>query len=81
MIIENLEYVLAVELLCATQALEFNKDLKPGKGVAAAYQIIRKKVKPINNDRVLKNDIENLRNMVADRTIGQAVEKIIGRLK
>ena len=62
--VECLEYVLAIELLCATQALEFLKPLRPGRGVQLAYTRVRHQVRPLEGDRVLGPDIERLRQMV-----------------
>ncbi len=62
--IECLQYVLAVELLCAAQALEFLKPLAPGRGVAAGYELIRRHVAPLEGDRVLGDDIEKLRRLI-----------------
>src|SRR5439155_3420341 len=62
--VECLEYVLAIELLCAAQALEFLKPLAPGRGVKRAYELVRQRVSPLDGDRVLTGDIEALRNAV-----------------
>ena len=59
--VANLEYVLAVELMCAAQALEFRKPLQPGRGVRDAYARVRERVRPLDGDRVLTGDIESLR--------------------
>jgi histidine ammonia-lyase len=59
-----LQYVLAVELLCAAQALEFLRPLTPGLGVAEGYELIRQHVPPLAGDRVLSEDIERLRELV-----------------
>ncbi|HWZ59614.1 MAG TPA: histidine ammonia-lyase [Gemmatimonadaceae bacterium] len=70
----HLEYVVAVELMCAAQALEFRKPLQPGLGVREAYARVRERVLPLDGDRVLTPDIENLRAAVHDGTfaaIGQ----------
>ncbi len=64
--IECLQYVLAVELLCAAQALEFLKPLAPGRGVAGGYALVRRHVAPLEGDRVLGDDIERLRGLIAE---------------
>ena len=53
-----LETVLALELLSAAQGLEFLKPLRPGRGVAAAYDQLRERVQPLERDRVMGPDIE-----------------------
>ncbi|MBA3260153.1 MAG: histidine ammonia-lyase [Gemmatimonadales bacterium] len=62
--VECLEYVLALELLAGAQALEFLRPLRPGRGVKAAYDIVRRLVSPLDGDRVLTGDIEALRTAV-----------------
>jgi len=64
--VECLQYVLAVELICAAQALEFHKPLEPGVGVSAGYGLVREHVAPLDGDRVLAPDIERIRDVVAD---------------
>ena len=41
-IIRNTRYVLAIELMLGCQALDFKKGKRPGKGIKAAYDLIRK---------------------------------------
>jgi histidine ammonia-lyase len=59
-----LETVLALELLGAAQGLEFLKPLRPGAGVAAAYDAIRERVPPLIQDRELSPDIRMLEDSV-----------------
>ena len=80
-ICDNVRYVLACELLCASQGLEFHKPLKPGRGVEAAYHSIRQKVKSFKYDREFYQDIEEIAGLIGENTILHAVEKNIGRLK
>jgi histidine ammonia-lyase len=57
-VVENAERLLAVELMCAAQALEYRAPLKPARRVGEALAEIRKVVKALNEDRVLSTDIE-----------------------
>ncbi len=59
-----LEYILAIELLCGAQALEFLKPLSPGMGVKAAYEAVRELVPPLVGDRVLAGDMEEVAGLV-----------------
>ena len=79
-VLRNAEYVLAIELLCAAQGLEYRGDLKPGAGVEAAYQSVRKSVPSLKKDRFLSRDIEKTRNLILSGKILDAVEKRIGRI-
>lgn len=76
----NLESLVAVELICAAQGLEFLKPLRPGKGVLAAYRELRKSVAPITHDRWLKPDTDAVIGMVRGGRILRAVEQEVGKL-
>jgi histidine ammonia-lyase len=57
-VLRNTEAVLGIELLCAAQALEFRKPLRPGRGVGRAYDAVRARVPALEGDRALSPDIE-----------------------
>ncbi|MGB9765130.1 MAG: histidine ammonia-lyase [Candidatus Saccharicenans sp.] len=80
-ILDNAQAVLAIEFLAAAQALDFRKPLKPSPGVQAAYEVIRRHVAFLNEDRPLYPDINRLKEVVQGGEILEAVEKTIGRLK
>lgn len=65
-ILEQTRQVLAIELLCAAQMLDFRLPLKPGEGVQHAYQIVRSSVPKLEQDRVLAPDIEKLAKMMKE---------------
>ncbi len=52
--------VVAVELLCAAQGLDFRKPLRPGCGVLEAHTRVREIVAPLAEDRPSSPDIEAL---------------------
>lgn len=74
----NIRAVLAVEMMSAAQAFEFHQGRKPGKGTRIAYELIREKVPPLKNDRVLYPDIEAVRELIESNTILDAVETEVG---
>jgi len=78
-IIDNAAAVTAIELLAAAQALDLRGG-EPGKGVKAAYNVVRKYVKFLDKDRPLYPDIEVLAKVVRSGEILEAVEKEIGKL-
>ncbi len=59
-VLEKSQHVIAIELLCAAQILEFRKPLKPGVGVQHAYEIVRSHVPMLEHDRVLAPDIATM---------------------
>ena len=76
----NARNIVAIELLCAAQGLEFLKPLTPGKGALAAYNLIRRDVDRLDDDRPLTADIERLAALVEEGTINTEVEKQAGKL-
>jgi histidine ammonia-lyase len=80
-IVANAENVIAIELLCAAQALDLFTNLKPGRGTLAAYKAIRDHVSHMEEDRVLADDIAAVRRLMKNGTILDAVEKTVGALK
>ncbi len=59
-ILQNAQYVLAIELLTACQALEFRKPLQPGVGPREALRFVRTLVPKVDEDRALSPDIEKI---------------------
>ncbi len=57
-ILENLERILAIELMNASQALEFRKPLKSSELIESFIGIYRLDVPFVNEDRILHYDIQ-----------------------
>ena len=79
-IIDNTESVIAIELLCAAQALDLFTNLKPGEGTLLAYKVIRDSVPNLETDRILSRDIETVKALIRSGKILKAVEKKVGPL-
>lgn len=80
-IIDNAQAVLGIEFMAGAQAVDFRKPLKPSKGVQAAYEVVRKYVDHLEEDRPLYDDINKLKEVVQSGEILEAVEKAVGPLK
>jgi histidine ammonia-lyase len=65
-ILEYSRQIIAIELMCAAQMLDFHKPLKPGKGVLQAYEIVRSYISMLENDRVMAPDIAILAKAVKE---------------
>lgn len=78
--VENAETVIAIELLAGCQAVDFRCDLKPGRGTGAAFLVIRSAVPPLEKDRLLQTDIQQLADLIRRGTIVAAVEAAVGQL-
>jgi histidine ammonia-lyase len=65
-IVDNVRTVLAIELLCAAQGLDFRAPLKPGAGVERAHRRVREIVPFAKDDMVLAGPIAALRPLVGE---------------
>ena len=63
-VINNLEKILAIELLHAAQSLEFRRPNKFSLPIEKTLSKIRKNVKKLEGDRVLNIDIEVMINLI-----------------
>jgi histidine ammonia-lyase len=59
-VLHNVRHVIAVELMCGAQGLEFRRPLRGGVGVERCHAAVRARVAPLTVDRVLGPDIESL---------------------
>jgi histidine ammonia-lyase len=57
-VVDNVRYILAIELLCAAQGVDYRAPLKPGRGVELTHGVVRSVVPRLENDRPLGEDIE-----------------------
>jgi len=80
-VVQNAENVIAIELLCAAQALDLFTNMQPGVGTKAAYGVIRDAVPHLENDRILSEDIRRIVGLVRSGAILEAVEKAAGAVR
>jgi histidine ammonia-lyase len=72
-ICRNAEYVIAIEILCAAQALDFCEPLPEESRMAKIHEIVRSRVMHFEESRVLAEDIEELYGLVHD---GRLLEEV-----
>ncbi len=65
-VLDNLEYILAIELLTACQAIEFRRPLKSSDVLEFAHEHIRQYVSFAEEDRIFADDVEKIKNIIAD---------------
>jgi histidine ammonia-lyase len=65
-IVGHSELVLAIELLCAVQAIDFLAPLKPAPALMAVYDEVRRRVPPMDRDMPLGGYIESLAPLVRE---------------
>ena len=56
-IVGNVRNILAIELMCAAQGLDYRLPLIAGRGAARGQRLVRELVAPLGQDRVLSTDI------------------------
>jgi histidine ammonia-lyase len=79
-ILRNTEYVVAIELLCGAQGLEFRGTEKSGLGTMEAYRSIRKVAPSLDEDAQLAPLIEAVTGIIHNGGIVSDVERKIGEL-
>jgi len=65
-IIDNLEYVLAIELMSACQAIEFRRPLQSSEILESAHSYVRKFVGFAKEDRIFAENINQIKNIISD---------------
>ena len=76
-VLENAERVIAIELMCAAQALDLRKPLSPAPATNAARARVRQTVAFLERDRVLSGDIEQLAALVRSGDVARAAADAI----
>lgn len=79
-IVENVELILALELMAAAQGIDFRKQklgetARLGRGTQPAYDLIRQHVPFIAEDTVLYRYIEAVRQLIAGSALVKAVNQ------
>lgn len=67
-VIENTTHVLAIEAMTAAQGVEFGGK-RLGKGTQILYDSIRRAVPPLEEDRVMHDEIKRVAQMIRDERI------------
>ena len=72
-VLDNLEFILAIELLSACQAIEFRRPLKSSELLEFAHDYVREFVGFASEDRIFADDINIVAEMIKDFSF---VEKV-----
>lgn len=70
----NLNSIIAVELMCAAQGVEFRAPLLTSAGLQRVIAAIREKIPSLKQDRYLAGDIEVIAGMVADGSLPETAQ-------
>jgi histidine ammonia-lyase len=79
-VLSNVQYGLAIELLCNTQGLEFLRPMKSSPALEKVVTLVRQHVQPIGDDRVFHKDIEALTKLIQSNEVIREVESVTGPL-
>jgi len=74
-VLDNLEYILAIELLTACQAIEFRRPLKSSELLEFAHEHVRRFVSFAEEDRIFADDIEKIKSIIADLSFVETVNE------
>ena len=68
-VLENVTRVLAIEILCAVQGLDYRKPLMPASGTGRVAGLIRSHVPPLEQDRPASAEIELVAGLIEDGSL------------
>lgn len=82
-ILDNLERILALELMAAAQGIDFRReqlgaDARLGRGTEAAYHLVRQMVPFLEYDAVMYPLIEAVRVQIADGSMKRVIDTALG---
>ena len=72
--VENLEYILGVELLCAAQGIDFRVPLATSQPLQRVLARLREDVAPLGEDRYLAPDLQQARALIASGALTAAAQ-------
>ena len=78
-ILDNAYGILGIEMMAAAQALDF-RDHQPGPGVKKAYEVVRRHVEYLDEDRPLYPDHDAMKALVKSCEVLEEVESEVGSL-
>lgn len=73
-ILENVQYVMAIELLCALQGIDLRGGT-PGKGTKIAHQVARMRIPKLKEDRIAYLDIEKSFHIIKENLLVDSLQE------
>jgi histidine ammonia-lyase len=80
-VLENLECILAIEALCATQALELRAPLRTAAATGTVAKRIRREVPFMERDRFLAPDLRRAEELVRSGELVRSASEVVGALE
>lgn len=75
-IVENLEKIIGIELLTASQGFEFRRPLKSGILIDKVYEHLRTKIEFAENDKVFYEDINTAIDIIKNKELTTIVDSV-----
>ncbi len=75
-VLDNLEFILAIELLSACQAIEFRRPLKSSVLLEFAHDYVREYVGFAEEDRIFADDINKVAGLIKDFSFVEKVNEV-----
>ncbi len=79
-VIDNLEYIQAIELLYAAQAIDFRRPLRSTPILDACHAYVREHVSFAKSDRIFGDDIKAIHQLIANGTLLGVARQTAGEL-
>lgn len=76
-VLDNVEHVMAIELITAAQALDYRKPLRPGAGVAHAHKLIRERIPHREADYYFQEDLTPAIEMIRSTELVDTVSHFL----
>ena len=73
-IVKNLEKILAIEMLCAAQAIDFRRPLKSSAILESCHNLIRQKIPYITEDIILSELIETSSEIISSKELLKLID-------
>ena len=77
-VLRNAETVLAVEMMCAAQAMDYREPLLPGVGPRIAHAVVRGEIAHAEADRLFGDDIQTALRLLRSGGVTRAVAAGVG---
>ena len=78
-VLDNLEFILAIELLSACQAIEFRHPLKSSELLEFAHDHVREHVSFASEDRIFADDINKIAGIIKDFSFVEQVNQFANK--
>jgi histidine ammonia-lyase len=76
-VVDHVETIIAIELLCAVQAIEFHRPLKTTEALEAVIALVRSVVPRWTKDRFMAPDIEKVKQLLREEKVWKATKEYI----